>query len=133
MERPVFSLAELKNTSGAQYAGRFVFGGMVAALAALITRQGGPVAGGLFLAFPAMLPASLTLVNERDGRKCAYDDARGACLGSIGLAVFAAVVWSLATARVHASVPLLAALVAWMLTSGGLWWVALRREGASKR
>lgn len=133
MERPVFSLSELKNTSGVQYVGRFVFGGLVAVIAALITRQGGPVAGGLFLAFPAMLPASLTLVNERDGRQCAYDDARGACIGSIGLAVFAALVWSLATARVHASVPLLTALVAWMLTSGGLWWVALRRDSSSRR
>lgn len=133
MDRPGFTLPELKVTSGLTYLGRFAFGAMAAVLAALITRQAGPVAGGLFLAFPAMLPASLTLMREREAREGAFDDARGACLGSMALAAVAAVVWAVATTVMHAPVPLLAALVAWMLTSGGLWWVAMQREGSSKR
>ncbi|TMA76496.1 MAG: DUF3147 family protein [Deltaproteobacteria bacterium] len=58
----------------------------------LVAREWGPSAGGLFLAFPAILPASLTLVARHDSRGDAADDARGAVLGAAALIVFAAVV-----------------------------------------
>ncbi|MFZ5890736.1 MAG: DUF3147 family protein [Myxococcota bacterium] len=127
MEKPQFSLKGLRETSAKQYALRFVFGGTVAVLATLIARAAGPVAGGLFLAFPAILPATLTLVGERDGRECAFDDARGACVGSVGLAAFAGVLWLLARTQTSPVVPLLAALATWAVVATALWWVTLRR------
>jgi hypothetical protein len=127
MERPEFSLKGLKETKAFEYALRFVFGGIVAVVATLIAKSAGPVAGGFFLAFPAMLPASLTLVGRRDGRECAYDDARGACVGSVGMAAFAAVVWLLATARVPGVVPLALALTVWSVVAVSSWYLVLRR------
>jgi hypothetical protein len=49
-------------------------------------------AGWLFLAFPSILPASLTLVVQHDGRRAAADDALGSVVGAVGLAAFGAVV-----------------------------------------
>jgi hypothetical protein len=67
------------------------------------------VFGGLFLAFPAIFPASATLVAKHEtqkkqnagiatssrGRQAAAMDAAGAALGSVGLAAFALTVWKL--------------------------------------
>jgi hypothetical protein len=46
----------------------------------------------VFLAFPALLPASLTFVDAEGGRTDAIDDARGARLGALALFAFAALV-----------------------------------------
>ena len=84
---------------------RFVFGGLVAATAGIIAKQFGPAIGGLFLAFPAIFPATATLIEShekrkkreagfdgtRRGRQAAGIDAAGAALGAIGLIGFAAV------------------------------------------
>ena len=126
MEKPEFSLKGLRETTIAEYALRFAFGGVVAVLATLIAHSGGPVAGGLFLAFPAMLPASLTLVGRREGRECAYDDARGACVGSIGMVAFAGVVWALATTHVPAVVTLALDIAVWAAVATSLWYLVLR-------
>ena len=48
--------------------------------------------GGMFLAFPAILPASLTLVKRHDSRADALDDARGGRVAAIALACFAVAV-----------------------------------------
>ena len=61
----------------------------------------------LFLAFPAILPASLTLVKEHDGRRKTCDDARGSRLGALGMLAFAIVVAILAP-RVHPAIALVA-------------------------
>jgi hypothetical protein len=67
----------------------------------------GPVIGGLFLAFPAIFPASATLIEKhvrerkekaglagaRRGKEAAALDAAGATLGSFGLAAFGLVIW----------------------------------------
>ena len=73
-------------------------GAIVLVFAAYVAHYHGPQVGGLFLAFPAILPASLILVEQRDGRAQAVDDVFGACLGSIGLAAFALVTWWTASA-----------------------------------
>lgn len=111
-----------------EYAVRFVFGGAITAGAGLVAARWGPEIGGLFLAFPAILPASLTLVKRHDGRAMAADDARGACLGSIGLAAFALVVWRTIGAW-NVVLVLLLASVAWTITSVGVWivWYGRRR------
>ncbi|MGW4557383.1 DUF3147 family protein [Streptomyces sp. NPDC004365] len=70
---------------------RFGFGAGVSLLAAVVSALFGPFIGGVFLAFPAILLASLTLVAEEEGIRRARDDARGAALGTLGLWAFAVV------------------------------------------
>ncbi|MFJ6121512.1 DUF3147 family protein [Streptomyces sp. NPDC092129] len=70
---------------------RFGFGAGVSLLAAVVSALFGPFIGGVFLAFPAILLASLTLVAEEEGVRRARDDARGAALGTLGLWAFAVV------------------------------------------
>ena len=79
------------------------FGGLITALAGVIAKQFGAAVGGLFLAFPAISPASATLIEETReakegkkglhgaprGREAASMDAGGAAMGSIGLLLFA--------------------------------------------
>jgi hypothetical protein len=71
---------------------RFAFGAGVSALAGAISEIWGPKIGGLFLAFPAILLASLTLVAKDEGAHQAREDARGSALGATGLIGFALVV-----------------------------------------
>ena len=85
-----------------EYAVRFLFGGLITALAGIIAKKFGPEIGGLFLAFPAIFPASATLIEKHEkqekerlglkGTKRAADavsvDAAGAAIGTIGLACF---------------------------------------------
>jgi hypothetical protein len=99
---------------------RFVFGGLVSLTAGLISRQWGPEVGGLFLAFPSILPATVTLVKEHKNRDQAADCTRGAALGSVGLISFAAVVF-LAAEHWSAVVTLTAATLAWLVTSLLVW------------
>ncbi len=122
----VFTPSALRENRPHEYAIRFLFGGIVTALTGLITSKYGPVVGGLFLGFPAIFPASATLVasheqkkhkdgeGKRRGEEAAGVDAAGAALGSLALLGFGAVVW-----RLGAHVP------AWaVLSLAGLAWVA---------
>src|SRR5579885_2292570 len=111
--------SRLKKTSWREYAVRFAFGGLITALAAFLGARFGPAVGGLFLAFPAILPASLTLVKEHEG-----DDAAGAMAGSIGLIAFGALVWVLASSLPAWLVLILAAL-AWLLVGVFVWRLGL--------
>src|ERR1700761_3805605 len=100
-------LASLRRTKWHDYLVRFLLGGAVTVITGLIAKRYGPAVGGLFLAFPAIFPASATLVEKHEkqkkeragiqgssrGRMAASLDARGAAMGSIGLMVFALVVW----------------------------------------
>jgi hypothetical protein len=47
-----------------QYASRSIFGGLATAVAGVIAKEYGPSVGGLFLAFPAIFPASATLIDR---------------------------------------------------------------------
>ena len=60
------TLSGLKRTKWYEYVVRFVLGGMVTAGAALIAKNVSPSFGGLFLAFPAILAASSTLVEKHE-------------------------------------------------------------------
>lgn len=123
--RPTFSLAQLRSTKAGEYAVRFLFGGVVSLLAALVADAYGPSVGGLFLAFPALLPAGLTLVKQHDGRQAAANDARGAVVGSWALAGFALLVWR-TTACAMPWLTLLLACALWLLLSVSLWWCLLK-------
>ena len=102
--------------------------------AGLIAKHFGPVMGGLFLAFPAIFPASATLVEKherekkrrsgimctRRGREAAALDAYGAAMGSVGLVCFAVVAWKLLT-FINPALVLLAATAVWLGVSMLIW------------
>jgi hypothetical protein len=99
--------SNFKRTKWWEYAIRFSLGGLVTAGAGLLAKKFGPSFGGLFLAFPAILAASVTLVakHEREkkeekalkgmrrGRQAGAADAAGAVIGSMGLIAFAIFAW----------------------------------------
>jgi hypothetical protein len=105
--RVQFDLSVLGQAKWYEYAVRFLFGGLITAIAGMIAHKFGPGVGGLLLAFPAILPAGATLIEKHEkqkkqtagfdgterGRKAASVDAAGAAMGSIGLFVFALLVW----------------------------------------
>ncbi|MDQ6919071.1 MAG: DUF3147 family protein [Candidatus Dormibacteraeota bacterium] len=127
--------AKLKEVKPAELAVRFAFGAGIAILAGLVGMRFGPRLGGLFLAFPAVLPASLTLLERKDGRDKADVDALGAILGSCGLLAFA-IAMVIALPRLPALVPVAAGAVAWVLTSLALFLAvraALRRKNRAPR
>ena len=122
--------SRLRKTSWREYVVRFAFGGLVTAFAGFLGTTFGPAVGGLFLAFPAILPASLTLVKKHEGEEAAGDDAAGAVVGSIGLIAFGALVWVLAT-RLAAWGLLLLATIAWLVVSVIVWLLGQRTRGRS--
>jgi hypothetical protein len=128
------NISELSRTHWYEYLSRFLFGGATTALAGIMAKRFGPGIGGLFLAFPAIFPATATLVESHErkkkqrrgghgtlrGRKAAALDAAGASLGSFGLLVFAIVVWKLIDSfPVWAT--LLIATMAWLITAVCAW------------
>jgi hypothetical protein len=132
-------ISSLKQTKPHEYLVRFVFGGAVTVLAGLVASHFGPSAGGLFLAFPAIFPATATLIEGHEkkrkekighdgtnrGRMAASIDAAGAALGCVGLAGFALVLWLLLPKH-NAWLILIAALAVWMILSVVLW--EMRKE-----
>ena len=85
-------LGELRRPPWRDWAVRFAFGAGVSALAGVVSVLAGPRAGGLFLAFPAILLASVTLVAKEEGERQAGQDVGGATFGALGLIGFAVVV-----------------------------------------
>jgi Protein of unknown function (DUF3147) len=132
-----FDLSALTRTRWYEYALRFFFGGVVTVATGLIAKHYGPVFGGLFLAFPAIFPASATLVEKHEtekkqqagivdnarGRKAAALDSRGAAVGSLGLVVFGLLMWQLLRYWNAVSV-LVTALVVWFTLAVLVWRVS---------
>jgi len=93
----------LGRTRWYEFAVRFLFGGFITAATGIVARKFGPGVAGLFLAFPAIFPASATLIEKHEkqkkeragmqgslrGKKAAAIDAAGAAIGALGLLVFA--------------------------------------------
>lgn len=123
---PTFALGGLKRPKLWEHALRFAFGGAIAVVAALIGKRFGPNAGGLFLAFPAILPASITLVKDHEGRAKATDDARGARIGSLALMTFAAM--TVLLRRHGAALSLISALLVWFAVAVLGWMLAYGRH-----
>lgn len=141
------NIAALGRSKWYEYLVRFAFGGSVTALAGIIAKRYGPGVGGLFLAFPAIFPATATLLEKHEkqkkervgktgilrAREIAGADAAGAAIGSLGLMVFAVVVWR-CLPRGSMAVVLSAATLAWLLVCMTTWivrktaWRALRVE-----
>ena len=126
-----------------EYIVRFAFGGTVTALAGVIAKHFGPEIGGLFLAFPAILPATATLIEKHEiekkhesgkhgtasGRRLAGVDAAGAAMGCIGLAVFALIVWK-ELPQSSLLLVLVEATISWLMAAVGVW---LMREKLWRR
>jgi hypothetical protein len=139
-------LSGLTGTKWHEYAVRFVAGGIVTVLAGVIARKWGPGIGGLFLAFPAIFPASASLIEkherqrkqekglhgEQRGTEVAAIDALGAAMGSIGLMAFAGVCWWVLP-KYSAPWALGGATIAWLLVSFSIWTIRRRRGLLSKR
>jgi Protein of unknown function (DUF3147) len=58
------NLSSLHETRWYEYLVRFALGGAMTVIAGLIAARFGPIVGGLFLAFPAIFPASATLIEK---------------------------------------------------------------------
>lgn len=128
------STSGLKQSKWYEYVIRFALGGLVTAIAGLLAKKIGPGFGGLFLAFPAILAASTTLVEKHErekkeekglhglyrGRQAAGADAAGAAMGSLGLITFAVFVWTLLPNH-SAWLVISAAVLIWAIVSGAVW------------
>jgi succinate-acetate transporter protein len=137
-----FDLSTLALTRWHEYGVRFFLGGAITVIAGLLAKRFGPIFGGLFLAFPAIFPASATLVEKHEqekkrkagivntarGRQAAALDARGATIGSFGLACFALLVWKLLPAW-NPGVVLVAAVSLWLGVSVLIWRASKRHRG----
>ena len=129
----------LRGMGWRDYVLRFILGGGVTASAGVIAKIYGPVIGGLFLAFPAIFPASATLIEKHEikkkakagfdgtirGVKAASIDAAGAAIGTIGLALFALILWRLLNHYPSWAV-LVAATLVWLFWSVAGWLVMKR-------
>ncbi len=129
----------LRETRWNDYAVRFLLGGLITAGTGLVAKEFGTVIGGLFLAFPAILPASATLIEKHErerkekhglrgsaqARKAASVDAAGASLGSLGLLAFAFVAWRL-LGREKTWLALTIATAAWTIVSLVAWLIRKR-------
>ena len=71
----------LLQTRWYEYVVRFVLGGGMTVTAGLIAARFGPVIGGLFLAFPAIFPASATLIEKHVRKRKEKAGLRGARRG----------------------------------------------------
>jgi uncharacterized membrane protein (GlpM family) len=123
---PTFDLQKLRTRKFGALALRFGFGGAITVATQLVARAFGPEVAGLFLAFPAILPASLTLIRDDDGPAAAVNDALGAMAGSVALLVFAASVWEAAGA-IPVTQLLCISTIAWIVSGVGLWKLFLSR------
>ncbi|HZC44210.1 MAG TPA: DUF3147 family protein [Acidobacteriaceae bacterium] len=140
----------LKENRWSEYAVRFFFGGIITAAAGIIAKKFGPEVAGLLLAFPAIFPASATIIEKhekermarggvdgtRRGRSIASIDAAGATMGSLGLIAFAAFVWK-ALPRYPTWEVLMAATLLWFGVAMTVWGMRrsvrnLRRRGRRK-
>jgi hypothetical protein len=127
-------LQALKGIALHEYAVRFFFGGAMCVLAGLVAKRFGPSIGGLFLAFPAIFPASASMVEAHEkkhkaragldgtnrGRTVAGLDAAGAALGCVGLIGFAATCW-LCLPLLNTAVVFVLATLAWSVFAIVSW------------
>ena len=134
-------LSALKRTKWYEYVLRFFFGGAITAIAGMIAKKFGPEIGGLFLAFPAIFPASATLVEKHEKQKkrraglegskraraAAGVDAAGTAMGCLGLISFAVVVWKVLPSH-SLWATLLAATVTWLVVCVSTWSVCEKKR-----
>ena len=119
---PAIELRKLRKIRARELAVRFAFGAAASLLAGSITLVVGPRPGGVFLAFPAILVASLTLIEKKEGTSASGDHIKGTVLGAVGLAAFA-IAFEAALPRTALGFALALACGAWLVTSIALYLV----------
>jgi hypothetical protein len=94
-------------------------------VAGTITLLFGARVGGVLLGFPAIMAASLTLIEEEEDAAQARADARGAIVGATARTTFAAMA-ALSFGHLGGALALLAATALWagvaLLGYVTLWW-----------
>ena len=107
---------KIRKVKARELAVRFAFGAAISVVAGLVSLATNSTAGGMFLAFPAILPATITLIERKEGMDQAVHDVQGAVLGALGLVVFA-VVARMSLEGTGSPVALLEAGGAWVVAS----------------
>jgi uncharacterized membrane protein (GlpM family) len=124
-ERPRLELGKALKAKPRDLLIRFIAGSVTSVVAGLLTLAFGARVGGIMLAFPAILGASLTLIEQKEDEVEAREDARGAIVGGCALAIFAAVV-ALTVEHVSGVIALLIGTAAWLVAAMALyallWW-----------
>jgi hypothetical protein len=124
-ERPSFDAGKASKAKPRDLLIRFAAGGLTSIASGLVTFAFNARVGGILLAFPAILAASLTLIEQQEDSVDAREDARGAIAGGVALAVFAAVA-AVSFAHIAGALALAVAALAWLVTAGLLyavfWW-----------
>jgi Protein of unknown function (DUF3147) len=113
---------EIKAHRFKDYALRFVFGAAITLVAGLIGMWLGPKVGGVLLGFPALLPASLTLIQKKEGKRAASVDSIGAALGAVAMVAFAAFV-AVTVTRMGVVPDVMIALAVWLALAVGLYFL----------
>lgn len=114
--------SKVKTHGFKDYAIRFVFGAGIALGASLIGMKFGSRVGGVFLGFPAILPAALTLIQKTEGKDEASIDSMGALLGAIAMVLFAVTVtWTVTRWGVLTSLGV--SLGVWIAVAVGLYFL----------
>jgi hypothetical protein len=123
---------KVREADASDVAIRLAFGAAISVVAAIVTNVFGAAAGGMFLAFPAILPATLTLLEKEEGTEDAVHDQRGAVLGALGMIAFG---FTAALSFDRLPIPAVVALasVAWAVVAVGAYLAvtAWRRRAGS--
>jgi hypothetical protein len=123
---PRLQPAKLKEVGASDLVVRFAFGALISVVAAVVSLRWNAKAGGMFLAFPAILPATLTLIEKKQSKREAEEDDEGATLGSVAMIAFAATAtWALTA--LPAGLSLAAASGAWLSVAALLYVVVVAR------
>jgi hypothetical protein len=124
-DRPVLTLAKVREVRPKHLAYRFLAGALTSVAAGGVSLLFGARTGGVLLAFPAILAASVTLIENKEEHSDAREDARGAILGAGALLTFA-IVGVLTLDDLTSGLALLVATAAWLVVALGgyllLWW-----------
>jgi hypothetical protein len=124
-ESPRFDLRKALQAKPSAMLFRFCAGAVTSVVAGILGLLFHARIGGIPLAFPAVLVASLTLIEEQEDSQEAREDARGAMAGAAAMAVFG-VVAALLLNVLPGGIVLAIAAVVWLAVSLGLyrlfWW-----------
>jgi hypothetical protein len=117
---PTVKHVGLRQLSPKEYLIRFGLGAAISILAGVIGLTVGARFGGCFLAFPSILPASLTLIQEKETTRRADRNALGAVLGGAGLVIFA-MIGEASFGYIPAYLALPFALLGWLISACALY------------
>jgi uncharacterized membrane protein (GlpM family) len=127
MNLPRADVRKLGALEPRELAVRFAFGAGISAIAAAVSLAFGPRVGGMFLAFPAILPATLTLIQQKESKRDAEHDDEGAVLGAVALIAFGLAVYELLPNH-SGWLSLAGASAAWLVAAVALYAVAFGRS-----